>query len=114
MASFVIDYFEISAANAGTSGAFFEAAFGFSLKPYGPDYVEIGGAGVLGGVNGDKDDQAQSTVIGIRTDDIAAAESSVVSAGGAITRKAYQYPGGTRFFFREPGGNELMVYQPAE
>lgn len=114
MASFMIDYFELPARDAGKSGAFFEAAFGWSLQPYGPDYVELREAGTLGGVNGDALDNSAAPVIGIRTDDIAAAEAAVIKAGGTITRGAYAYPGGTRFFFREPGGNELMVYQPGE
>jgi hypothetical protein len=114
MASFVVDYFELPARHAGESGAFFEKAFGWSLQPYGPDYVELRGAGTLGGVNGDAKDQSKSPLVGIRTDDIAAAEAAVTAAGGMITRKTYTYPGGKRFFFREPGGNELLVYQPSE
>ena len=51
-------------------------------------------------------------VIGIRTTDIAKAERDVVAAGGVLTRSPYDYPGGRRFFFREPGGAELMVYSP--
>ena len=50
----------------------------------------------------------------IRTTDIAQAERDVVAAGGTVTRPTYDYPGGKRFFFREPGGAELSVYQPAE
>jgi uncharacterized protein len=114
MASFVIDYFELPAGDAGKSSGFFEKAFGWSLQAYGPDYVELRGAGTLGGVNGDATDQSKAPLIGIRTDDIAAAERAVTKGGGTITRKTYNYPGGKRFFFREPGGNELLVYQSSE
>ncbi len=114
MASFKVDYFELPVVNAGASGAFFKAAFGWTLTAYGPDYVELRDAGTLGGVNGDAGDQSKMPLVGIRTDDIASAEQAIVKAGGTITRKPYQYPGGTRFFFREPGGNELLVYQPSE
>jgi uncharacterized protein len=114
MTKFVIDYFELPAREAAPSGAFFAQAFGWSLQPYGPGYLELREAGVLGGVNAHTSDQARAPVIGIRTDDIATAERAVLRAGGTITRAAYEYPGGRRFFFREPGGNELMVYQPGE
>ena len=50
----------------------------------------------------------------IRTDDLVAAEKAVVAAGGTITRKPYDFPGGRRFFFREPGGAELAVYVTSE
>jgi predicted enzyme related to lactoylglutathione lyase len=46
----------------------------------------------------------------IRTDNLEQAEKDVVAAGGVITRKPYDFPGGRRFFFREPGGSECAVY----
>ena len=112
MASFVVDYFELPAGDAGRTSGFFKAAFGWALQAYGPDYVELREAGTLGGVNGDASDHSKAPLIGIRTDDIAAAEAAIVKAGGTISNKTYDYPGGKRFFFREPGGSELLVYQP--
>jgi predicted enzyme related to lactoylglutathione lyase len=46
----------------------------------------------------------------IRTDDLDAAERRVLSAGGVVTRAQFDFPGGRRFHFREPGGNEMAVY----
>ena len=46
----------------------------------------------------------------IRTDDLDDAERRVTAAGGTITRPQYDFPGGRRFHFREPGGSELAVY----
>ncbi len=112
MAEYTIDYFEIPVPDAGVSSAFFARAFGFGGQAYGNDYVEVREAGVLGGLNADAADRPAAPVIGIRTDDIAAAEKAIVAAGGTITKPAYAFPGGKRLFFREPGGAELMVYQP--
>jgi predicted enzyme related to lactoylglutathione lyase len=112
MAKYEIDYFEIPSPDASRSSAFFTKAFGFGSQAYGPDYVEVRDAGVLGGLNGDAGDRSSAPVIGIRTDDIGAAEKAIGAAGGTITKAAYSYPGGKRLFFREPGGAELMVYQP--
>ncbi|KAB2858271.1 MAG: VOC family protein, partial [Bauldia sp.] len=81
MAKYEIDYFEIPATDAGKSSAFFSQVFGFGSLSYGPDYIEIREAGVLGGVNGDASDRPAAPVIGIRTDDIAAAEAAIVAAG---------------------------------
>lgn len=114
MAKYVIDYFEIPSPAAGASSAFFSRAFGFGAQAFGNDYIEIRDGGMLGGINADGKDRSKAMMIGIRTDDIAAAERAIVAAGGAITRQVYDYPGGKRLFFREPGGSELMVYQPAE
>jgi predicted enzyme related to lactoylglutathione lyase len=112
MAKYEIDYFEIPAKSASESSAFFTKAFGFGALAYGDDYIEIRDAGVLGGVNGDASDRPAAPVIGIRTDDIAAAAKAITAAGGTITKPAYDFPGGKRLFFREPGGAELLVYQP--
>jgi predicted enzyme related to lactoylglutathione lyase len=114
MASFVIDYFELPAADIAASQSFFRQAFGFGSKDYGPGYSEITDAGVLGGVNADKTDRSRAPLIGIRTDDIAAAQRAIEAAGGTITKPISDYPGGQRFFFREPGGNEMLVYCPSE
>ncbi|MEQ1771524.1 MAG: VOC family protein [Devosia sp.] len=114
MATYMIDYFEIPGSDATRSTTFFSKAFGFGSQAFGPDYVEIREGGVLGGVNADPGDRSVAPLIGIRTDDIVAAAQAIVAAGGTITKPAYDYPGGKRMFFREPSGNEMLVYQPAE
>ena len=110
MAKFAIDYFELPAAEAAPSRDFFRKAFGWGHENYGPDYVEVREAGLLGGINADGADRSTAPLVGIRTDDIEAAAQAVVAAGGKITREVYQFPGGRRLFFREPGGNEMMIY----
>jgi predicted enzyme related to lactoylglutathione lyase len=110
MASFVIDYFELPSAGVADSERFFREAFGFGIKQYGPGYSEITGAGVLGGIAAGG---ASAPAIGIRTDDIVAAQRAIEAAGGRVTQPVVDYPGGQRFFFREPGGNELLVYCPS-
>jgi predicted enzyme related to lactoylglutathione lyase len=110
MAGYVVDYFELPATSNDASTRFFADAFGWTFKNYGPEYDEIHGAAVIGGINSDPEDRPPGPMIGIRAEDIAKAEQSVVAAGGAITRKTYDFPGGKRFHFREPGGSEMMVY----
>ena len=111
MATYVIDYFELPVQSAPASSAFFTKAFGFGSQAYGDGYIEVRDGGVLGGLYSGED-KAVAPLLGIRTDDIAAAEKAIVAAGGTITRAIYAYPGGKRFYFREPGGVELLVYQP--
>ncbi|HWU18054.1 MAG TPA: VOC family protein [Devosia sp.] len=104
-----IDYIEFPSTNRGQSSAFFRAAFGWGITSYGPDYDGLENAGIDGGI-----DQAEgrvgATMAVIRTDDLDAAEARVVKAGGTITRAQFDFPGGRRFHFREPGGNELAVW----
>jgi uncharacterized protein len=110
MANYEIDYFELPASGGAASRVFFDKAFGWTFKEYGPDYTEIHGAAVIGGINADPGDKPAAPLLGIRTDDIVRAEQAVTAAGGTITRKTYDFPGGKRFYFREPGGSEMMVY----
>lgn len=112
MAGFVIDYFELPSTDLPASRAFFEAAFGFSHVDYGPDYSEITGAGVLGGLNAMK--EAQAPLVGIRTEDIDGAVTAITAAGGVLVTPIVDYPGGRRCQFREPGGAVLLLYCPAE
>ena len=113
MTRFVIDYFELPTSATAVSSAFYAKAFGWGDKPHGPDYSEIVDAGVLGGLNS-SDGRPTAPLIGIRTDDLEAAQAAVEGAGGTITVPAADYPGGRRFQFREPGGAVLLAYCPAE
>ena len=110
MAKYVDRLFRDSGNRCGQSSAFFGKAFGFGSQAYGPDYIEVRDAGVLGGINADPGDNSAAPLIGIRTDDIAAAEKAIVAAGGTITKPAYDYPGGKRLFFPRARRRELLVY----
>ncbi|WP_417307756.1 VOC family protein [Devosia sp.] len=113
MAVFTIDYFELQSTDLSASKGFFGDAFGFGHTDYGPGYSEITEAGILGGLNAEPEEGVATSVIGIRTDDIAAGEAAITAAGGTIVIPTYDYPGGQRLFFREPGGAVLMLYCPS-
>ncbi len=108
-----IDYVEFPSTNRAVTSAFFQAAFGWGITSYGPDYDGINNAGIDGGI----DQAAQkvaATMAVIRTVDLDDAERRVKAAGGTITRPQFDFPGGRRFHFREPGGNEMAVYVASE
>lgn len=104
-----IDYIEFPSTNRPITSAFFRAAFGWGVTSYGPNYDAITGAGIDAGVDQAPEKVAAPLAI-IRTDDLDAAERRVVSAGGSIARAQFDFPGGRRFHFREPGGNEMAVW----
>ena len=108
-----IDYIEFPSTNRAVTSAFFRAAFGWGITSYGPDYDGINNAGIDGGI----DQAAQkvaATMAVIRTQDLDDAERRIKAAGGTITRPQFDFPGGRRFHFREPGGNEMAVYVATE
>lgn len=104
-----IDYIEFPSSDRSRTSGFFREAFGWGVTSYGPDYDGIEGAGIGGGVD-QASGRVAATLAVIRTADLDDAEQRVRGAGGVITRAQFDFPGGRRFHFREPGGNELAVY----
>lgn len=105
-----LNYVELPVGNTAGSKAFFEKAFGWSLTAFGPDYAATMGQGTDIGLNGHGADATAAPLAVIEVDDLEAALADVEAAGGAITRMIFAFPGGRRFHFREPSGNELAVY----
>lgn len=108
-----INYVEFPSTNRAVTSAFFRAAFGWGVTSYGPDYDGLTDAGIDGGVDQSADKVAATMAI-LKTEDLDAAERRVLAAGGVITRAQFDFPGGRRFHFREPGGNELAVFVARE
>ena len=104
-----IDYLEFPSANGLGSKHFFAEAFAWSFTNYGPTYEAIDDAGIGAGIDSGAERLAAPLAV-IRTEDLELAEREVLAAGGVITRPAFDFPGGRRFHFREPGGNEMAVW----
>ncbi|HEV2513702.1 MAG TPA: VOC family protein [Devosia sp.] len=104
-----IDYLEFPSTSAQQSHRFFAEAFGWSFTGYGPSYEGIDDAGIDAGIDA-SEGRTEKPLAVIRTEDLELAEREVLAAGGVITKAAFDFPGGRRFHFREPGGNELAVW----
>lgn len=108
-----INYVEFPARDIPATKAFFEAVFGWVFVDYGPDYASFSNRGVDGGFF--KSDLASSTDNGsalviLYSDALEEAEARVKKAGGVIAEPIFSFPGGRRFHFIEPSGNELAVW----
>ena len=104
-----IDYVELASDDLAATSAFLGKAFGWGFVDYGPDYKGFVGAGIDGGIDRTGERKAGALVI-LKSPDLEAALTAVEAAGGVITRAIYAFPGGRRFLFREPGGNEMAVW----
>lgn len=108
-----INYIEMPSSDIEATKAFYGAAFGWTFQDWGPDYVSFSGAGVEGGFEHDADGRqpsADGALVILYSEDLAASENAVTSAGGTISRPAFSFPGGRRFHFLDPSGNELGVW----
>lgn len=108
-----INYVEIPSTNIEATKAFFIDAFGWSFVDYGPEYVAIENAGLDGGFY--KSDQSAATANGsvlvvLYSRHLEQTLEKVKSAGGSILRDIFSFPGGRRFHFTDPCGNEFAVW----
>ncbi len=108
-----IDYVELPSASAHElTRAFYRKAFGWTFTDYGPDYAAAEGSAVSVGLNGQREDALSAPLPVVRVDDLEAAFDAVCKAGGHIAKPIFAFPGGRRFHFIDPGGNELAVWTP--
>jgi hypothetical protein len=105
-----IDYVELPATDLTAAKAFYATAFGWGFTDYGPTYAGFEEAGLDGGIaTGDAATTAVPLVL-LKADDLEDALARVEAAGGVVTAPIFEFPGGRRFHFRDPAGNELGVW----
>ena len=106
-----ICFVELPARETGAMKSFYGSAFGFGMSDFGPSYACTLGNGVDLGVQADRSEATAAPLAVIQVDNLAAAQAAVEAAGGRITRAIFSFPGGRRFHFRDPAGNELSAMQ---
>lgn len=92
---------------------FLATVCGWSPTLYGESYADLSGGGIEVGVQGDAHEQSPAPLLVIRVADLDEARGRVEAAGGVVTFGPFDFPGGRRFHFREPGGNEMAMWVPA-
>ena len=108
-----INYVEFPAKDLPATKAFFQSVFGWSFVDYGPEYTAFSDQGLDGGFF--QSDLASSSekgaaLIVFYSNQLEATLAKVEKAGGSIVRPIFSFPGGRRFHFTEPSGNEFAVW----
>ena len=108
-----INYIEIPASDMAGTKAFFSDLFGWEFQDYGPDYCSFNDGRLDGGFF--KSDKVVSTdsgsvLIVFYRDDLEKAVSDVEAACGEIVKPIFSFPGGRRFHFTDPSGNEFAIW----
>jgi predicted enzyme related to lactoylglutathione lyase len=109
-----ICFVELPAQNIAAVKGFYETVFGWSLTDFGPTYSCTMTGDVDLGLQGDQAEATQTPLAVIAVDDLDSALLAVTSAGAKITKPIFVFPGGRRFHFIDPGGNELAVLKADE
>ena len=112
-----IDYIELPAGDLDAVKAFFSVAFGWEFVDYGSDYTSFSGQGVDGGFF--KSDLVSSSengaaLIVFYSDFLERTRDTIISTGGTIVKSIFSFPGGRRFHFTDPNGNEYGVWSDVE
>ena len=108
-----IDYLEWPTKDIEATKTFFNTVFGWEFTDYGPDYCDFLNDNINGGFySSDKvsDVDHGSALIVLKSDNIEASLEKVQNAGAVIVKEIFSFPGGRRFHFKEPGGNELAIW----
>ena len=106
-----LDYLEMPATGGVLDivKAFYSAAFAWSFTDYGPTYSAYS-EGLDGGFQAEISDAPAKPLPVLYSEDLEQTLAAVESAGGAILKPIYSFPGGRRFHFTDPAGNELAVW----
>lgn len=112
-----IDYVEYPSRDMQATKRFFEQAFGWTFEDYGPDYAAFSNQGLDGGFFRSElaaRTETGSALVVFYSDDLEGTLGKVTAAGGSVVKPIFAFPGGRRFHFTEPGGNEFAVWSEPE
>lgn len=108
-----LDYIELPAADFGAVDKFYASVFDWEFTSYGDDYHAFTDGKLNGGFY---KSEARSTykdgaaLVIIYAADLEAMQAKVIAAGGRIVEPVFSFPGGRRFHFADPHGNDLAVW----
>ena len=108
-----INYVEYPAKDIEATKRFFAAAFDWSFVDYGPDYSAFFNQGLDGGFfrsNLASTAENGAALLVFFSENLEGTQVKVKNAGGVISTEPFSFPGGRRFHFIEPSGNEFAVW----
>lgn len=106
-----LDYLELPALGGTLDSvkSFYSAAFSWSFTDYGPSYSAFE-EGLDGGFHTDAVEGLKQPLPVLYSEDLEETLAAVENAGGEIVKPIFSFPGGRRFHFKDPAGNELAVW----
>jgi uncharacterized protein len=108
-----ICFVELPVGTTGPAKTFYADAFGFAMTDFGPTYSCTMTGDVDLGLQADAKEASRAPLPVIQVESLETTEALVKQAGGIVTKATFSFPGGKRFHFRDPAGNELAAMQAA-
>lgn len=108
-----VNYVEFPAEDLDAIEAFYSSAFGWTFTDYGPEYRAFSDGAFNGGFfksDGQSRRDNGAALVVLFAADLEASRDKVVASGGSICQDIFSFPGGRRFHFLDPHGNELAIW----
>lgn len=108
-----LDYLEFPASDFDKIRKFYSTVFDWTFTEYGPDYLAFNDGRLDGGFyKSDKRSKTDngSALVVFNSTDLESVHQEIIDAGGKIIVDIFSFPGGRRFHFEDPHGNELAVW----
>ena len=105
-----INYVEFKAKDLEKIKEFYTSSFDWTFTDYGPTYTAFSDSGLFGGFEKTDTDIVNGALIVLYHKNLDAIKSRIMEAGGRITKDIFSFPGGHRFHFADPSGNELAIW----
>jgi uncharacterized protein len=105
-----IDYIEFTAPDLAAIKKFYGSVFGWTFQDWGDDYASFSDGRVDGGFARGQSKTGSGPLVILYSSGLEDIQQKVKAAGGVITKDTFSFPGGRRFHFADPAGNELAVW----
>ena len=108
-----INYVEFPARDLTVAKRFFKEVFDWSFTDFGDEYTAFSDAGLKGGFfKADvcsSSDQGAALIV-FYSPELERTLANIEKAGGVVVKPIFAFPGGRRFHFTDPNGNEFAVW----
>jgi len=105
-----INYVEFKAKDLAPIKEFYKKAFNWEFQDYGPTYTAFSNSGLEGGFEQSDEPIINGALVVLYHDDLESVKETVIKSQGKIVVDIFSFPGGRRFQFMDPAGNELAVW----
>ena len=106
-----VNYIEFKSNDLTVTKQFYSTCFNWKFTDYGPNYTAFENAGISGGFEFSESPIVNGVLVVLVHQDLPKIQRSIIEAGGTISVEIFSFPGGERFQFLDPSGNELSVWK---
>jgi predicted enzyme related to lactoylglutathione lyase len=106
-----LNYVELPVSDIAAAKSFYEAAFGWEMTAFGPTYAATLTGDTDVGLQAEAAEATKAPLPVIDVEKLEDALAAVQRAGGRIVKPIFAFPGGRRFHFLDPSGNELAAVE---